>query len=85
LYNYINQRQYFTLKLILINILISINIANIGLIKRTKNADKAENKAYTEGIVQEIYTTKENIKEVIKKIKHFNRRSVTFVISQAAS
>jgi hypothetical protein len=61
--------------------LISTNIASIRLIKRTEDADGAENKAYTEDIVQGIYTVKEDTREVIKKIKHFNRRSVTFVIS----
>jgi hypothetical protein len=65
----------------LINILISINIASIGLIKRTKNADRAKNKAYTEGIVQGIYTIEKNTREVIKRIKYSDRRSVTFVIS----
>jgi hypothetical protein len=65
----------------LINILISINIASIGLIKRTKNADRAKNKAYTEGIVQGIYTIEKNTREVIKRIKYSDRRSVKFVIS----
>jgi hypothetical protein len=61
--------------------LISINITSIRLIKRTKDADKAEDKAYTKDIVQGIYTIKEDTKEVIKKIKHFNRKSTMFVIS----
>jgi hypothetical protein len=61
--------------------LISINIASIGLIKRTEDADRAKDKVYTEGIMQGIYTTEENIREVIKKIKYFNRRSITFIIS----
>jgi response regulator RpfG family c-di-GMP phosphodiesterase len=61
--------------------LISTNITSIRLIKRTKDADKAKDKAYTKNIVQEIHITKENTKEVIKKIKHFNRKSVMFVIS----
>jgi response regulator RpfG family c-di-GMP phosphodiesterase len=65
--------------------LISTNIASIRLIKRTKDADRAENKAYTEDIVQGIYTVEKNTREVIKKIKHSNKRSATFVISQAAS
>jgi hypothetical protein len=66
------------------NILISTNIASIRLIKRTEDADRAENKAHTEDIVQGIHTTKKNTKETIKKIKYFNRRSAMFVISQAA-
>jgi transcription termination factor NusB len=66
------------------NILISINIASIGLIERTEDADGAEDKAYTEDIVQGIHTTEKDIREVIKKIKHFNRRSAMSVISQAA-
>jgi response regulator RpfG family c-di-GMP phosphodiesterase len=67
-----------------INILISTNIASIKLIKRTKDADRAKDKAYTEDIVQGIHTTEKNTREVIKKIKHSNRKSATFVISQAA-
>jgi hypothetical protein len=67
----------------LINMLISTNITSIRLIKRTEDADEAGDKAYTD-IVQGIYTAEENIRKVIKEIKHFNRRSATFVISQAA-
>jgi hypothetical protein len=84
-YNHVNQRRHFTLRLVLINMLISTNIASIKLIERTKDADKAKDKAYTEDIVQEIHTTKENTRKVIKKIKHSNRKSATSVISQAAS
>jgi hypothetical protein len=65
--------------------LISTNIASIGLIKRTEDTDGAEDKAYTEDIVQGIHTTEENTREVIKKIEHSDRKSATFVISQAAS
>jgi predicted transcriptional regulator len=65
--------------------LISTNIASIRLIKRIKDTDKAENKAYTENIVQGIYTAEENTREVIKKIEHFNKKSAMFVINQAAS
>jgi hypothetical protein len=68
-------------KLILINMLISTNIVSIRLIKRTKNVNKAENKVYTKDIVQGIYTIKKNTKEVIKKIKYFNKKSTTFVIN----
>jgi hypothetical protein len=81
LYNHVNQRQHFTPRLMLINMLISTNIASIRLIKRTKDADGAKDKAYTENIVQGIHTTEENTRKVIKKIKYFNRRSATFVIS----
>jgi hypothetical protein len=80
-YNHVNQHRHFTLRLMLIKMLISTNIASIRLIKHTKDADKAENKAYTEKIVQGIYITKENIKKVIKEIKYFNKRSVMSVIS----
>jgi hypothetical protein len=65
----------------LINMLISTNIASIRLIKRTKNADKAKNKAYTKKIVQGIYTIEKNTRKVIKKIKYFNRKSAIFVIN----
>jgi hypothetical protein len=58
-----------------------MNIASIKLIKHTKDADKVKNKAYTKNIVQGIHITEENTREVIKKIEHFNRRSVMFVIS----
>jgi hypothetical protein len=61
--------------------LISINIASIELIKHTKDVDKAEDKAYTEDIVQEIHIIEENTRKVIKKIKYSDRRSATFVIS----
>jgi hypothetical protein len=63
--------------------LISTNIASIRLIKRTKDADRAEDKAYTEDIVQGIYTTEEDTREAIKKIKYSDRKSATSVISQA--
>jgi hypothetical protein len=72
------------LRLVPINMLISTKIVSIRLIKRTKDTDKAEDKAYTEDIVQGIYTVKEDTREIIKEIKHFNRKSATFVISQAA-
>jgi hypothetical protein len=61
--------------------LISTNIASIRLIERTENADGAEDKAYTEDIVQGIHTTEEDTREVIKEIEHSNRRSATSVIS----
>jgi hypothetical protein len=64
--------------------LISTNIASIRLIKRTKDADRAKDKAHT-NIIQGIYTTEKNSRKVIKKIKHFNRKSVTSIISQAAN
>jgi hypothetical protein len=69
----------------LINILINTNIASIKLIKRIENTDEIKNKAYTEDTIQEIYTTEKNTKEVIKKIKYFNRKSATFVINQTTS
>jgi hypothetical protein len=69
------------LRLMLMNILISINIASIRLIKRTEDVNGAENKAYTENIMQRIYTAEKDTKEVIKKIKYFNKKSATFVIS----
>jgi hypothetical protein len=52
--------------------LISTNITNIRLIKRTKDANRAENKAYTENIMQRIYIIEKNTRKVIKEIKHFN-------------
>jgi hypothetical protein len=61
--------------------LISTNIASIKLIKHTKDTDKAEDKAYREDIVQRIHTTEEDTKKAIKKIKYFNKRSTTSVIS----
>jgi hypothetical protein len=67
-----------------INMLISTNIASIGLIERTEDTDGAEDKAHTEDIVQGIHTAEEDTREVIKEIKHSNRRSATSVISQAA-
>jgi hypothetical protein len=69
---------------VLINILISTNITSIRLIKRTKDIDKAEDKAHIENIVQGIHIIKKNTKEVIKEIKYSDRRSAMFVINQAA-
>jgi response regulator RpfG family c-di-GMP phosphodiesterase len=69
----------------LINMLMSTNITSIRLIERTKDADGAEDKAHIEDIVQGIYTTEEDTREVIKEIEHSDRRSATFVISWAAS
>jgi hypothetical protein len=54
--------------------LISTNIASIRLIKRTKDANRAEDKAYTEDIVQGIYTIEKNTREVIKEIKHSDKK-----------
>jgi hypothetical protein len=61
--------------------LISTNITSIRLIKRTKDTDKAKDKAL--GQTKEIMkkTAKKNTKKVIKEIRHFNKRSVMFVIS----
>jgi response regulator RpfG family c-di-GMP phosphodiesterase len=66
------------------NMLISTNITSIRLIERTKDADRAENKAYTEDIVQRIHTAEEDTREVIREIKHSDRKSATSVISQVA-
>jgi response regulator RpfG family c-di-GMP phosphodiesterase len=68
----------------LINMLISTNIASIRLIERTEDADGAEDKAHIEDIVQGIHTTEEDTREAIKKIKHSDRRSAMSVISWAA-
>jgi hypothetical protein len=64
--------------------LMSTNIASIGLIKRTEDADGAEDKAHTEDIVQGIHTAEEDTREVIREIKYFNRKSAMSVISQVA-
>jgi hypothetical protein len=80
-YNHVNQHWYFTLRLVLINMLISMNITSIRLIKRTEDANRAEDKAHTKNIVQGIHTTEENTREVTKKIKYSDRRSVMSVIS----
>jgi hypothetical protein len=63
------------------NMLISTNIASIGLIKRTEDADRAEDKAHIENIVQGIHITEKDTREAIKEIKYFNRKSATSVIS----
>jgi hypothetical protein len=65
--------------------LISTNIASIELIERTEDADRAKDKAHTEDIVQGIHTAEKDTREAIKKIKYSDRRSVTSIISQAAS
>jgi hypothetical protein len=68
------------------NILISINITSTKPTEYTKNIDKAENKAlaYTKEIVQKTYITEKNIKKA-KEIKHFNKRSVIFIINKAVN
>jgi response regulator RpfG family c-di-GMP phosphodiesterase len=68
----------------LMNMLMSTNITSIRLIERTEDADRAEDKAYTEDIVQGIHTAEEDTREVIKKIEHSDRRSAMSVISRAA-
>jgi hypothetical protein len=60
--------------------LMSMNMASTGPTEHTKDIDKAEDKAlaYTEEIVQGIYTTKEDTKET-KEIENSDRKSATFV------
>jgi response regulator RpfG family c-di-GMP phosphodiesterase len=70
----VNQRRHFTLRLVPINMLISTNIASIRLIKRTKDADGAEDKAHTEDIVQGIHNAEKDTREVIKEIKHSDKK-----------
>jgi hypothetical protein len=83
-YDHVNQRRHFTPRLVPMNMLMSTNIASIGLIERTEDADGAEDKAHTEDIVQGIHTAEEDTREAIKEIKHSDRRSATSVISRAA-
>jgi hypothetical protein len=85
-----NQYQHFTLRLVLMNMLISTNMASTGPTERTEDVDKAEDKAlaYTEEIVIGIYTaedmhTKEDTREA-KEIKDSDKRSATFVTNKAA-
>jgi hypothetical protein len=60
-------------------------MANTGLIRRTKDADEAEDKAL--GQTKEFIkgTTKEKDIKEAKEIDYFDRRSAMFVINQAAS
>jgi hypothetical protein len=67
LYDHINQRRYFMLRLMPINMLISTNIASIKLIKRTEDTNRAENKVYTEKIVQKIYITEKTLKRLLSQ------------------
>ena len=62
--------------------LISISIINIRLIKYIEDVDKIEDKAlaYIEEIIEGIYITEEDTREV-KEIKDSNRRSAIFVIN----
>jgi hypothetical protein len=73
-----------------INIPISTNTASTRLTERTKDKDKAEDKAsaYIEEIVIGIHTiedmyTKENTKEA-KEIEDSNKRSAMFITNKAA-
>jgi hypothetical protein len=59
----------------------STNIASIRLIKRTEDADGAKDKAHTKDIVQGIHTAEEDTREIIKEIKHSDKRSAMSVIS----
>jgi hypothetical protein len=70
----------------LINMLISTNIASTRPTEHTEDIDKSEDKAlaYTEEIVQGIHITKENTKKA-KKIEHFNKRSAMSITNQATS
>jgi hypothetical protein len=56
-------------------------MANTGLIRRTKDTDKAEDKALgqTKEFIKRT-TKKKNIKEA-KEINYFKRRSAMFVIN----
>jgi hypothetical protein len=71
---------------VLINILISTNIASTRPTKHTKDIDKAEDKAlaHTEKTVQETHITEENTREA-KEIKDSDKRSAMFVTNQAAN
>jgi len=63
-------------------VLISISIINIRLIKYIEDVDKVEDKAlaYIEEIIEGIYITEEDTREV-KEIKDSNRRSAMFIIN----
>jgi hypothetical protein len=84
LYNHINRYWHFTLRLMLINILINTNTASTRPTERIEDVNKAKDKAlaYTEKIVQEIHTIKRDTREA-KKIKYSNRRSAMFMTNQA--
>jgi hypothetical protein len=60
-------------------------MASTGLTERTEDVDKLENKAlaYTEEIVQGIYTIEKDTREA-KEIEHSDRKSAMFVTNQAA-
>jgi hypothetical protein len=64
------------------NMPISTNMANTGPTKRTKDVDESEDEAlaYTEEIVQGIYTAEKDIKKA-KEIEHSNKRSAISVIN----
>jgi hypothetical protein len=69
----------------LINILISTNIASTRPTKRTKDVDESEDEAlaHTKEIVQGIHTIEKDTREA-KKIEYSDRRSAIFVTNQAA-
>jgi hypothetical protein len=63
-----------------INILISTNTARTRPTERTKDVNKAKDKAlaYTKKIVQRIHTTEKNSRKA-QKIKHSDRKSAMFM------
>jgi hypothetical protein len=64
----------------LINMLISTNIASTKPTEHIKDMDKVKNKAlaHTKEIVQRTHTTEKNTKKA-KKIKYFNKKSALSV------
>jgi hypothetical protein len=76
LYDHVNRHRHFTLRLVLMTMPISTNMAIIGLIERTEDVDEAEDKALarTEEVVKGIHTAEE--------IEHSDR-SATFAINRA--
>jgi hypothetical protein len=74
------------LRLVPINMLISINITSTRLTEHIKDVNKAKDKAlaHTKETVQRTYTTKENTREA-KKIKDSDKKSAMFITNQGAN
>jgi hypothetical protein len=76
----VNQYRHSTPRLVLINMLMSTNIASTGPTERTEDVNELKDKAlaYIKKIVQRIHIIEKNTRKA-KKIEHSNRRNTMFV------
>jgi hypothetical protein len=63
LYDHVNRYRHFTLRLVLMSMLISTNMASTGPTERTEDIDKAEDEALTH--INEIVTGIHTVKDIV--------------------